>query len=77
MSANTPHLVRAILRCLPEDGAPVDRGKLRDALLADEWIARGNQHRLARLDSTLAVMSQDGLVGVEGDTVRLRGDRDS
>jgi len=60
----------AILRCLPSDGSAISHSELRARLIEDVWASR-NQHRLARVDSTLALMSQDGRLTLNDAQVAL------
>jgi len=58
----------AVLRCLPADGSAISHQELRARLAQDVWASR-NQHRLGRLDSTLACMSRDGQLRVSDEDV--------
>lgn len=69
------HLEKAVLRTLARtsgDEAEMERERFEALLCEDTWVAR-NPHRLSRLSSTLARMSENGWVRLAegGRTVSL------
>ena len=69
---NLSHLQRACLDALKAlDAGWVTREAFDTALADDPWVQR-NPHRLARLDSTLAGLSQVGMLEMADGATRLR-----
>ena len=64
LASRSSHLERAVLRILTTpSNAAVTREQFDAVLSQDEWVKR-NEHRLARLESTLAVMAGRGLLSI-------------
>jgi hypothetical protein len=64
-------VITALQRCSKgEVEGWVARADLDAELLNDEWILR-NQHRLSRLDSTIAGLAREGYLEIDGQRLRL------